>query len=107
MTLQFREGTMAELLLALKNRNPIRCTFISTPSHGYLKVSKSDFLKSELTPTEISSFSGISKRYLFLEEDCDAPKFLQHLQKAGLEYKIKEVYQTRVNTTHNYLPEKI
>lgn len=80
----------------------MKLTFISTAGHGYLKVSKANFRKSGLSADVISGFSGMTKTHLFLEEDSDALKLIRQLEKIGQKYKIKDAYQHRVNTTHNY-----
>lgn len=79
-------------------------TFIETPGHGYLKVSKTQFLKSGADKHKVSGYSGLGKSHLYLEEDCDASYFLNHLRNVGIKYTINEVWQERVNTTHNYNP---
>jgi hypothetical protein len=79
-------------------------TFIETPGHGYLKVSKTQFLKSGADKHKISSYSGLGKSHLYLEEDCDMNYFINHLKQNNIKFEIKEIYQERVNKTHNYNP---
>lgn len=82
-------------------------TFISTPSHGYLKVPINFLLASGFDKNKISQFSGLSKRFVFLEEDCDATKFINFLnEENGMEVEIKEKHQQRA-TSHNYNAELI
>jgi hypothetical protein len=80
-------------------------TFYSTPGHGYLSVSKSTFLKHGGDPEKISGYSGHTVTNLFLEEDCDAPYFLDLLDSKGVKYKVKIVYRNSVSPTHNYDPK--
>jgi hypothetical protein len=82
-------------------------TFIETPGHGYLKVSKTQFLKSGADKQKISRYSGLSKSHLYLEEDCDATYFINYLKESGIPFKENKVYQERVNTTHNYNPNNL
>lgn len=50
--------------------------FHSDPSHGWLEVSLSDLAAVGLGPSDFSRYSYVGDNRLFLEEDCDAPKFL-------------------------------
>jgi len=64
-------------------------TFISTPGHGYLKVSAKFLLENfpDFIP-KISSYSYISKDFknFFLEEDCDANEFIAFFESQGNKY---------------------
>jgi hypothetical protein len=67
-------------------------TFISDPGHGWLKVPESDLQGTGLV------FSGYSPRrggFAYLEEDCDAPKYLDYLKGQGIEFRITEQYVER------------
>ncbi len=80
-------------------------TFISTPSHGYLKVPKNFFLASGADPEKVSKYSGMSKTLLYLEEDCDASYFINHLKEVGHTIEIEEEYRDNNNVpSHNYFP---
>lgn len=79
----------------------MKLTFIITPGHGYLKVSLSQFRKSGMDANLISGYSGMTNTNLFLEEDCDAPLFLRHLENLDIPYEITDTHQTRV-TSHNF-----
>ena len=69
-------------------------TFISTPSHGFLEVSKYDVIGSGYKPSECSFIDPETDR-MYLEEDCDATGFLK---AAKLEsHPIREVV---VNWNH-------
>jgi len=54
--------------------------WISTPSHGYLRVKHTTLFNEDW---EISSFSYVDHwgldPWVYLEEDCDAPAWLKHL----------------------------
>lgn len=51
-------------------------TFISTPSHGFLQVSRFDVEGSGYKPSRFSFIDPETDR-MYLEEDCDAPGFLK------------------------------
>lgn len=55
--------------------------FISTPSHGYIKVHSSVLAMIGILD-QISAYSPIHGAYRFLEEDCDAYKFICALADA-------------------------
>jgi hypothetical protein len=75
-------------------------TFISDDGHGWLRVSKEDLAAVGLTAADFSRYSyrnrtaiGSCREY-YLEEDCDAGKFIRaFVAKHGNEPQIKEVYQ--------------
>lgn len=77
--------------------------FFDTGGHGYLQVSKEQFLQSGADKRKISTYSGLTQTFLYLEEDCDATYFLNHLRENGISYELNEVYQP-VTVTHNYNP---
>ena len=56
--------------------------WFSDPSHGWLRVPKGLVIESGI---EVSEFSYESARYLYLEEDCDANKFLMRIGYSELE----------------------
>ena len=65
--------------------------FVSDPGHGWLRVPRR--LIDELgIAGKISEFSYVSStdEGVYLEEDCDAPLFLNAMKDSGREYKIVE-----------------
>jgi hypothetical protein len=62
-------------------------TFIETPSHGYLVVKLTD-----IDGLFFSQYSPSRKGNIYLEEDIDAPRFLQILRDRGEEFQIKTEY---------------
>lgn len=58
-------------------------TFINDPGHGWLRVPLTDIaalgIESQITP-----YSYIEGQFAFLEEDCDAPRYLEALTAQGL-----------------------
>ena len=55
------------------NRN---FTFHSDDGHGWLAVTLSDLNNSGMHYTDFSRYSYTDGDHVYLEEDCDAPKFL-------------------------------
>lgn len=77
-------------------------TFIDTPSHGYLKVTKKYITKIGYDLKNISSCSGVNSTHVFLEEDCDATKFLDFLESKGIKNTYTYKYNETFNVTHNF-----
>tara|TARA_R100000951_G_scaffold29904_1_gene25818 strand:+ start:5316 stop:5615 length:300 start_codon:yes stop_codon:yes gene_type:complete len=69
-------------------------TFIDNASHGYLKVSKYDLLGWNIKPSEFSEYSYYNKENacLYLEEDCDFPKFIKLIEDKGYIIRNNEGY---------------
>ena len=63
----------------------VKLTFHEDAGHGWLEVPVNLLPALGLTPGDFSECSFISKdeKAVFLEEDCDAPKFDHHAKKAG------------------------
>jgi len=83
----------------------IKTTHIDTAGHGYLSVSKKDFLAAGLDPKKISGCSGHTLTRLYLEEDCDASYFMENTRGKGIEVEVKSGYNEKLQTTHGYKPE--
>ena len=69
-------------------------TFYADPSHGWLKVSEADIRDLGMVPREFSSYSyeSFSGEFFYLEEDCDAGKFLTAYKAKHGEPVIKESF---------------
>mgnify|MGYP000041004342 FL=1 len=63
--------------------------FHSDPSHGWLAV-KLDELKMLGITQDISNFSYVKGKTAYLEEDCDAPKFIQAAHAKGIVVEIRQ-----------------
>jgi len=63
--------------------------FYNDPGHGWLRVHHDEI---EPIKDKISSFSYVTSRFVYLEEDCDAQIFLDLLKQKNIEYVIKERY---------------
>lgn len=83
----------------MKSQKPIKLTFFANPGHAWLRVPHSLIEKVGVT-NQISSYSYKTKLYGYLEEDCDAPRFLDAAEKAGLTLSIVDKY------SENYSPYK-
>lgn len=74
--------------------------FHSDPSHGWLEV------RSHLIPDEIrnetSPYSYEKDGMAMLEEDCDAPRYLNWLKEQGIEYKISEIDTNKDHYCRNW-----
>lgn len=79
----------------------MKLRFYSDPGHGWLAVSRKT-LEKYVDPKEISIYSYQRKDRVFLEEDCDASKFLVALRKAGVTYSFVESNTNRYSKIRNY-----
>ncbi len=80
----------------------LNLTFIDNEVHGYLKVSKNTFFDLGLNGSEFSSYSFYGKEtgFFYLEEDCDAPKFMKIASNKG--------YNINLNRKHvSYNPSTV
>lgn len=79
--------------------------FISDPGHGWLKVSLSDIAALGLTNRDFSAYSYRRDNDLYLEEDCDASKFIiAYKRHTGKEPKFRErVARERRSKIRGYL----
>jgi len=50
--------------------------FHSDPGHGWIEITLSQILDAGLKPSDFSSYSYRDGSKFYLEEDCDADKFL-------------------------------
>jgi hypothetical protein len=68
-------------------------TFHSDSGHGWLEVSAADLADLHATPKDFSGYSYRKGTRYFLEEDCDAPKFILLFKaKYGEKPVIEEQY---------------
>ena len=72
-------------------------TFYSDPGHGWLEVAWSDLKRLSLNPTDFSRCSSRKGNLFYVEEDCDAPIFLNAWEAMhGIKPQFREVYQERI-----------
>lgn len=62
--------------------------FHSDPGHGWLAV-KLDELKMLGITSEISNYSYVKGKTVYLEEDCDAPRFIEAAKAKGITVEVK------------------
>lgn len=62
-------------------------TFVNDPGHAWLKVP----LKLALQVPGISTYSYVGKAHAYLEEDCDAGRYLRAMHP-DKDYRIRETY---------------
>lgn len=69
-------------------KEQLNLTFIDNESHGYVKLSKYDLKVIEIDIKEFSEYSYYNNENAcyYFEEDCDATKLINILNKKG--YKI-------------------
>ena len=67
--------------------------FYSDAGHGWLCVSKKKLVKLGIAD-KVSGFSYVRNDNVFLEEDVDAPLFLNEMKKHGFSYDIKHLPTT-------------
>jgi hypothetical protein len=75
--------------------------FYSDPSHGWLKVSRSEVDKLGIAE-KISTFSYKNGDNIYLEEDYDALLFIKAQEAKGIEVKFKESSTNRSSKIRNY-----
>ncbi|HEY1243894.1 MAG TPA: hypothetical protein VGF29_03590 [Hyphomicrobiaceae bacterium] len=69
---------------------PCLFTYLQDPGHGWLIVRGADLAAAGMTRAEFSMCSYVSGDCLALEEDCDMPLFLKHLDERGIAWRLRE-----------------
>ena len=67
--------------------NTVKIVFFSDPSHGWGRVTRS-MIELLGIADKISGYSYQDKGYVYLEEDCDLPRFITALHSAGYDEEI-------------------
>lgn len=76
--------------------------FHEDPGHGWLEVPVEDICELGIV-TDISRYSYQRGQIAYLEEDCDAPRFLEALKARGIPFKLTEnVYPRSLAPIRNY-----
>ncbi len=83
--------------------------FISDPGHGWLKVSLHTLYHLDIVD-QITPYSYIRKGFAYLEEDCDASRFMQayiqkHNKKPVLVDRCCSNRYSRVRNYEGYTPQ--
>jgi hypothetical protein len=86
-------------------KKKIITTHIDTGGHGYLSVSKKDFLLAGADPKKITGCSGHNLTRIYLEEDIDQSYFWDVATANGFEVVRKSGYNLNFKITHNYHSE--
>lgn len=79
----------------------------SDPGHGWLAVKLSE-VKMLGIAHEISSYSYVKGKTVYLEEDCDAGKFINAMRAKGIEVEVKDGSQrdrSPIRYFKSYSPE--
>ena len=95
---------------AMRTLTEARYRFIEDPGHGWLEVPRSHLAILAIEQS-VSPYSYQQAEYVYLEEDCDYPRFAEAWQNfTDLKIKdhIRTEYQdnTFVRGCHNYSPRK-
>ncbi len=70
--------------------------FHTDPGHGWLQVTADDLKSVGLKPTDFSRYSYRDRKRFFLEEDCDASKFVRTYEaKFGAKPQFTDQYSDR------------
>ena len=70
--------------------------FFHDPGHGWLQVTRADCAQVGLTVEDFSPYSYQTDTHLYLEEDCDAPRFTTAYQaKHGRVHAVEAIYQEK------------
>lgn len=81
----------------------IKVMHISDPGHGWIEVPLKTLAHLRIVE-DMSGFSYIKGAYAYLEEDCDAGKFIQTCKAHGVECKIEYASENsdRYSAIRNY-----
>lgn len=88
----------------------IEGVFIDNCSHGYLAVSRTDFVKVMASTEEkkkITGYSGLTKDKVYLEEDLDAGTFITIAKSKGYTVSLTDSYQPSFECSKNYSASKV
>ena len=79
--------------------------YTQDPSHGWVRVKKEEIKRLEIEK-DISCFSYVNNKYVYLEESCDLGVFIKAKKKKGEEFflKSKNVDKTIIRSFEHYSP---
>jgi len=79
--------------------------FYTDSGHGWLEVDYQELVKHGVD-SAISRYSYIKRTQdgtkVYLEEDCDCPKFLEAIKSNGIEFAITEFHHGMDSPIRNY-----
>lgn len=82
----------------------ITCTVYSDPAHSWGKTALKYIHELGLSK-KISPFSYVKGDYIYLEEDCDLPRFLDACKANGIAVTIKEnPTSSKMSRIRSYYP---
>ncbi len=76
-------------------------TFHSDPGHGWLEVPRK-MLQELGIREQISAYSYVKGDRVFLEEDCDASRFIHALRATGADFKTVDSYVEGASPIRGY-----
>ena len=79
----------------------VKRNFYEDPGHGWLKVSVKEIIRLGIH-NQISSYSYIRNGSVFLEEDCDATRYIDALKKDGKRLKFTRFHTNRSSKIRSY-----
>jgi hypothetical protein len=82
-------------------KNQVTLKFYADPGHGWLAV-KINFLVSLGVAGDISPYSYVRGETAYLEEDCDASRFIKAAKEKGIQVDIKESHTDRRSPIRSY-----
>ena len=80
-----------------------RYKFYADPGHGWLKVEKLDLAGLGIAD-QISEYSYVKGIYAYLEEDCDAPLFINTLGVKDFDSRVIYCRSNRDSRIRSYQP---
>jgi hypothetical protein len=84
-------------------KTEIKLISYTDPGHGWLRVPLKMLAKLSIAD-KISPFSYVRTVYAYLEEDLDAPLFLETLKNSGKTVKFVTRHTNRMSRIRNYTP---
>lgn len=76
-------------------------TFHEDAGHGWLEVPMTEIRKLNISHI-ISRYSYLKNGIAYLEEDCDAQKFIQAFEKTGDRVEIQTIRERNESPIRNY-----
>lgn len=83
------------------SNSPLTITHYSDPGHGWYRVQSWVIQALDLTD-QISPYSYLSRKYVYLEEDADAALFFATLGERGIQPRIFTKHTNRPSNIRNY-----
>lgn len=71
-----------------------KLTFYTDPAHGWLEVNRADLDALDIAH-KVSRYSYEKGSRVYLEEDCDAPLYMQAANAKGWLFTMKDCYADR------------